>query len=174
MSFWTQLYQRWSRPSGRRSAGNRLSAWRPVLELLESRWLPTTFLVTTHGDSGAGSLRQAILDSNATPGSNVIDFAILSGPNPQTISPVSGLPAIQNNPVFIDGTSQPGYAGTPVIKLDGTNAGAASGLVFFIGNCTVSGLAIVNFQQDGILLDAGNDMIAGNYLGVDTDGNTPA
>ena len=35
------------------------------------------FLVTTTADSGQGSLRQAILDSNAEPGgTNTIDFAI--------------------------------------------------------------------------------------------------
>ena len=72
------------------------------------------FPVTSTADSGPGSLRQAILDSNtATGGTNTIDFAI-PGRGVQTIAPLSPLPAI-TNPVLIDGTSQPGYAGTPLI-----------------------------------------------------------
>ena len=54
--------------------------------------MPTTFLVNTTADSGAGSLRQAILGSNAAPGSNTIDFGIGSGA--QTISLLSALPNI--------------------------------------------------------------------------------
>ena len=80
------------------------------------------FAVTTTADSGPGSLRQAILDSDAaTGGTNTIDFAI-PGQGVQTIAPLSPLPAI-TNPVLIDGFSQPGYAGTPLIELSGSQAG---------------------------------------------------
>ena len=52
------------------------------------------FLVTTTADGGPGSLRQAILDSNAaTGGTNTIDFAI-PGPGVHTIALASPLPAI--------------------------------------------------------------------------------
>ena len=44
-----------------------------------------------------------------------IDFAI-PGAGVQTIAPVSPLPAI-TDPVLIDGTTQPGYAGTPLIAI---------------------------------------------------------
>ncbi|HVK17930.1 MAG TPA: DUF4394 domain-containing protein, partial [Fimbriiglobus sp.] len=50
------------------------------------------FLVTNTGDSGPGSLRQAILDANASSGTDVIAFAI--GTGPQTIAPLSALPDI--------------------------------------------------------------------------------
>src|SRR6516225_6219946 len=67
---------------------------RPRVELMEDRTLLATFAVTNTDDSGPGSLRQAILDSNAaTGGTNVIDFAI-SGAGVQTIAPFSPLPAI--------------------------------------------------------------------------------
>ena len=67
-------------------------------------------------------MRQAILDSNtATGGTNTIDFAI-AGAGVQIIAPLSPLPAIVN-PVLIDGFSQPGYAGTPLIELSGSQAG---------------------------------------------------
>jgi hypothetical protein len=93
--------------------------FRPQIEALEGRCLPSTFLVTTTDDAGAGSFRQAILDANATPGTNEIDFAIGDG-GAQTIRPTSALPEVTHS-VVIDGTTQPGFAGSPLIDLDGAN-----------------------------------------------------
>jgi hypothetical protein len=45
------------------------------VELLESRRLLSTFTVLNLADSGEGSLRQAILDANAEPGPDAIEFA---------------------------------------------------------------------------------------------------
>jgi hypothetical protein len=45
------------------------------LETLEDRNVPSTFQVTNFLDSGASSLRQAVLDANAHPGADVILFA---------------------------------------------------------------------------------------------------
>src|SRR5262249_22262841 len=82
---------------------------RPRLEVIEDRTLLSTFLVSNTFDSGPGSLRQAILDSNNAVGAtNTIDFDI-PGFGVQTIFPFSSLPAI-TNPVLIDGFSQPGYS----------------------------------------------------------------
>jgi streptogramin lyase len=130
------------------------------------------FMVTNTNDSGAGSLRQAILDANAHPGLDLIDFDIAAG-GVQTIMPLSALPTI-TDPVIIDGTSEPGFAGTPIIKLDGTSAGAsANGLDLISNGNTIQGLAIDNFGNEGILVDASSgNLIAGNYIGVDTDGKT--
>src|SRR5579875_2510435 len=47
---------------------------RPCLEVLEDRLAFATFTVINLNDSGDGSLRQAILDANITPGANTIDF----------------------------------------------------------------------------------------------------
>src|SRR5712692_4442108 len=44
------------------------------MEMLEDRTVPSTFIVTTTQDSGAGSLRQAITDANAQTGPNTITF----------------------------------------------------------------------------------------------------
>jgi hypothetical protein len=90
------------------------------INLLAGQVIITTgsFLVTTTADGGAGSLRQAILDSNVTPGgTNTINFAI-PGTGVQTIAPLSPLPAT-TYPVLIDGTTQPGYAGAPLIAIVG-------------------------------------------------------
>src|SRR3989337_579817 len=80
-------------------------------------------VVTNAGDSGGGSLRQAILSANSTSAGDVISFSVGSGPI--TISPTSPLPAV-TRPVTIDATSQPGYNGTPIVVVRGTNAGRGS------------------------------------------------
>lgn len=72
-----------------------------------------TFTVTNTNDSGPGSLRQAILDSNGAPSQQTIAFNI-GGGGLQTTTPTSPLPAI-TDPVIIDGTTQPGFAGSPII-----------------------------------------------------------
>ena len=44
------------------------------LETLGDRIVPATFTVSNLADAGAGSLRQAVLDANATPGADDIEF----------------------------------------------------------------------------------------------------
>ena len=65
-----------------------------------------TFSVVNTGDSGPGTLHQAILDANAHPGADVIAFGI-PGTGVQTITLTSPLPVI-TDPVTIDGYTQPG------------------------------------------------------------------
>src|SRR6478672_4215968 len=65
--------RRMSRQAPRRLRARGLG---PV-ERLEDRSLLATLVVTNTADSGPGSLRQAILDSNATPGPNTIDFNVI-------------------------------------------------------------------------------------------------
>ena len=91
-----------------------------------------TFTVNTTADSGAGSLRQAILDANTAAGADSIQFSI-AGAGVRTIIAGSALPTITGQ-VTIDGATQPGYAGTPLIKIDGASAGAVSGLVLGAGS----------------------------------------
>ena len=140
-----------------------------------------TYTVTNTNNSGPGSLRQAIIDSNRFSGDGSINFDI-GGGGVQTIKPVTTLPTI-TEAVTIDGTTQPGYAGTPIIELDGEQAPGASGIVIFAPNVTVRGLVINRFQGAGIL-DPGYlggsvpsnypaifyDTIVGNYIGTDVTG----
>ena len=129
-----------------------------------------TLTVTTTADSGAGSLRQAILDANANVGADVIVFAI-PGTGVQTISPASALPEI-TDPVTIDGTTQPGYAGAPLIELDGAGAGqGVAGLDVSAGGTTLRGLAIGRFTLYGIRLSGGGaNVVEACYIGVDPTG----
>ncbi len=134
------------------------------------------FPVTTTADSGPGSLRQAILDSNtASGGTNTIDFAI-PGQGVQTISPLSSLPAI-TNPVLIDGFSQPGYSGTPLIELSGSQADLTNGLTITGSGVTVRGLDIGNFTEGAAILITGpsafGNTIETNDIGTDPGGSLP-
>ena len=147
--------------------------FRPRLEFMEDRTLLSTFLVNTTADSGAGSLRQAILDSNAaTSGTSTIDFAI-PGQGVQTIAPISPLPAITNS-VLIDGFSQPGYAGTPLIELSGSSAETADGLTITGSDVTIRGLDINSFSQGaGIHITgtgATDNWVYGIFAGTDPTG----
>lgn len=139
------------------------------VELLEDRLAPATFTVLNTSDSGVDSFRQAILNANAAPGADTINFHI-GGGGVQTIAPTSILPQI-NDAVTIDATTQPGFAGTPIIELNGASAGAFAGLWITAGNSTVRGLVINRFNGYGILLRTnGNNVITGNYIGTDVSG----
>jgi hypothetical protein len=132
---------------------------------------PTTFTVTNTNDSGAGSLRQAITDSNSTAGTQTIQFNIPGG-GVQTIRPGSPLPQI-SDPIIIDGTTQPGFAGTPIIEVDGTNAGTPGIICFIVnaGNSLIKGLVINRFSAAAIRLDTGGgNTVVGNFLGTDPTG----
>jgi len=129
---------------------------------------PTTFMVTNTNDSGPGSLRQAILDSNSQPGIVVdtIAFDITGG---TIILPQSPLPPITNS-VIIDATTQPGYAGTPLVQITGLLAGNdATGLDIEAGGTTVKGLIIDGFNI-GIEADGGDNTIENDWIGPDMTG----
>ncbi len=143
----------------------------PRLEALEDRSVPSTFTVTNTADSGFGSLRQAILEADLFPGTNTIDFRIGSGH--KTITPLSALPTLTKS-ILLDGTTQPGYAGSPLIELNGSQAGSGvNGLQIEAANCTVRGLVVNRFSQVGIVLGgaaATGDKVVRNYVGTDWTG----
>jgi titin len=133
--------------------------------------------VTSTADDGPGSLRQAILDANAHTGADTITFAV-PGDGVQTIQPLSALPAV-TDAVTIDGTTQPGYAGSPLIEIDGHLAGTgADGLSIsgnFTGTIFVKALLINRFVGRGIsVLNAGASgssvVIQGDRIGTDPSG----
>lgn len=140
------------------------------------------FVVTNTNDSGAGSLRQAIADANASPGLDFIKFNI-PGAGVQTISPLSQLPTI-TDPVVINGYTQPGSSvntadegsdAVLLIELDGSNAtGAARGLFIATHYCTVRGLVINSFSQQGIRASNVTGLtgltVDGCFIGTDPSG----
>ena len=117
-------------------------------------------VVTTTADSGPGSLRQAIFDANSGARGGVITFNIGVG-GAQTISPTSPLPAA-SGATTIDGTTQPGYTGTPLITLDGGAAGAnADGLQLLGGGSTLKALTMTHFGGHGLVVADDNNLVDG-------------
>jgi len=147
------------------------------------------FTVTNTNDTGLGSLRQAILDSNANPGppgtSNLIEFNI-SGSGVHTIVPATQLPDI-TQPLEIDGYTQPGSSPNTnppgqgdnaviLIELSGAIAPpGSSGLSIQADECGVRGLVINQFQADAIDIGSGSfsasdGVIEGNFIGTNATG----
>ena len=145
----------------------------------------STFDVTNTNDSGAGSLRQAILNANTNPGLDYVEFHIpitdkdcdaISGVC--VIAPLTELPTLTGGNTVINGFTQPG-ASPPSdkvpaqikIALDGFNLGASSaGFRITSNENVIGGIAICHFVV-GILISNGDDnVVCGNHIGVDASG----
>jgi hypothetical protein len=137
-----------------------------------------TFTVTTTSDSGAGSLRQAILDANAAAGADTIAFNI-NGGGLQTIVLGSALPFV-TDVVTIDGYTQPGSLVNTAPLTQGTNAvlnveisGAAVALepclTWTAGGGRIQGLTM-NRCPIGTIHVTGSVTITGNFLGTTPQG----
>lgn len=138
------------------------------LEMLESRELLATFTVTNLHDSGAGSLRRAIIDSNVRSGADAIDFGVAG-----TISiGRTSLPSIKDT-VTIDGSTAPSFAGTPVVTVDFQGT---SGFQFAHGadRSILRSLSLVNAGNAGVTLVASHVTVEGNDIGLRADGKTVA
>ncbi len=144
------------------------------LEPLEARIAPATFTVTTTDDSGAGSLRQAILDANAAVGLDAILFNI---PNKiiATIHVMSPLPLI-TSPVLLNGASQPGVIGQPKIEIFGDKVLplGTDGLVLSghgADGSTINGIAIIGFPGDGLEINGSDfNTVTTSTFGVTLQG----
>ena len=135
----------------------------------------TEALNSDKGTDGFISLREAITAANNSADTVTISFNItdplVDGAHTFTIG-AGGLPTITDT-VIIDGTTDSNYAGTPIIVLDGSGAGAVDGLSLAAGSdgSTIKGLVINGFQGNGIhITDSSNNNITGNYLGCNVYG----
>jgi trimeric autotransporter adhesin len=125
------------------------------------------------GTDGRISLREAILASNNTVNGSSSDKIIFEITDPlisglHTINTLSALPSI-SDAVFIDGATDADFAGTPVIVLSGTSAGAGvNGISFGTGSSTsgIRSLTIDSFSNLGIsVTNAANITIGGVGFG---------
>ncbi|MDQ4005002.1 MAG: hypothetical protein M3135_01715, partial [Actinomycetota bacterium] len=144
--------------------------------------ITVTTTANSSGNDGSCSLPEAINSANqdsaffecsAGTGADTIAFNI-AGAGPHTISVPSPLPDI-SAPVTIDGTSQPGYAGDPVVVLDGSAPTiGGDGLRIESGGegSTIKGLAIHSFEDHGISITgtATGTTIRANHIGTDAAG----
>jgi hypothetical protein len=136
-----------------------LKALIPALLTVGTVRADVVFTVSNSADSGPGSLRQAILDANDSPGMDTIQFRI-PGNGAHSLNLQAALPQVVD-PVEIDGTTQPGYAGMPLIELNGSNAPAgAHGLLLLAGGCTIRGLVINRFPGDGIHIEGAGAILS--------------
>lgn len=102
-----------------------------------------TYTVTSQGDANsAGTLRWAINSANVNAGADTIDFNLSA---PYTIQPTGQLPMVTET-VYIQGTSQPGYAGIPLVCLDGGNT-IDYGLVVRGTGSRFRGLRLAKWKQ---------------------------
>lgn len=119
--------------------------------------MPAIFTVTNNAPTGAGSLRQALLDANATAGEDIITFNLPAGQ--EVIMPSAQFPfPVITESVIIDGKTQSGYVPStdispaiPAVILDGSVAGNVSGFTANnVGRLIVDGMIIRNFNGDGV------------------------
>ena len=128
-----------------------------------------TFTVTNTNDSGAGSLRQAMISANTMAGADMISFAIPAS-GTQTITPLTPLPTMLQT-ITIDGTTQNPGSATPPIEIAGNSAGgSATGLNLSAISNTVRGLVINRFDGVGINLSNSNAIVEGNFIGTNSAG----
>ncbi len=150
-----------------------------VLTVFAAPTLAATFVVNNFNDSGAGSLRQAILDANAMANSPTTTPDLIQVSNGTgTINLVTALPTITDAVRIINFDTGQGR-----VELNGlaTQSGAAPsiGLDIEAANCATStpaceiwGFAINRFGAAGIVIGPGADgtIVHQNYIGTDITG----
>ena len=162
----------------RRARALKFDAPRP----LEPRLMPTgnIFVVTNTSANIAtsGSLAFAIEDVNSDSSDSAanpdeIEFSIPGGAGVhQIIHITSGLAV--SEPVLIDGTTQPGYAGSPLIDIAGDQLPAnTTGLAITASSSVVQGISLKKMPGDALVVTGANDLIQSNYVGIDDTGTGP-
>ncbi len=139
----------------------------------------STFSVVSTADSGPGSLRQAILDANATPGSDTISFQI-PGSGVHTIAPLTELPHVTEG-VTIDGFSQLGSSlntldvgndAVLLIEISGVNLTSVPLLTVDASGSKIRGLVINRvLGGDSIQINGDGNAVSGNFIGTDSSGS---
>jgi parallel beta-helix repeat protein len=142
---------------------------------LVSPALGATFTVINTNNEGAGSLRQAITEANAAPGSTIA-FNI-PGIGPFTIAPTSALPAVGVG-TTIDGCTQPGASCSSLpltleIQLAGQGFSVSRDVTIKGLSFTGPGTAISTQRLafEGQFVTSPNLTVVDNYLGLAPDGS---
>jgi hypothetical protein len=135
-----------TRDGQRGAVAPRSGRFRPLLELLESRDVPSTFTVFNTNDAGAGSLRDAVAHANLAGGANTINFNL--GGGPQTITLTSGQLELTSGATTIDGTGAgvtvDGNLAGRIAQIDVGVTGQLLGLTLTRGKVPDRGGAVLN------------------------------
>ena len=128
-----------------------------------------TYTVTAQGESGPGSIGAAIQSSNASVGVlDTIEFD-LPGTPPFLVMLFMGIPTI-TDPVVIDATTQPGYAGTPLFQIrQGLGNGAGLTIAATAAGTTIRGLSFADLNE-GIRIEGDGNTIQACFFGTDVTG----
>jgi len=143
------------------------------LELLrlEERVVPATFTVTNTNDTGANSLSQAILDANASPANDIIDFNFATGTSPYTITLAAALPNIVD--ASTAGTLTITGLGASSLTIDGSQGGFSIFSINTGGDLTISGVTVSGANNNvstvgGAFYNDGNLTITNSTLSSNT------
>jgi parallel beta-helix repeat protein len=166
----------------------------------------TTFTVnslanTNTGAGTSGTLRYCVNQANLSAGPHTINFSVAGTIN--IAADANVIPTLARA-ITIDGSTAPGFSGTPVIILNGTGCTAINGLTINAASCQIYGMEIRNFPYRGVhfssaaasncifgavgrgnvvrnnayygiqLSGADNNILAYNKIGVTADGSTCA
>jgi hypothetical protein len=137
-------------------------------------WADDITVINTNA-TGAGSLEQAIIDANATPGPHTIFFDIPeSEAGPDGEYHIDAAPEAQldiTEEIMIDGWSQTGGdSSRPVIEVTGPPDGLTDGFDIKADNTTIRGLIVNGFSAQQMRIAANNVVLRGNWIGLDASG----
>ena len=148
--------------------------------------VPLTNVVTTTADVGPGSLRAAMYFVADNPGA-IVKFNIPTNDPGYSngvfnIHLTGVLPTLAANGMVIDGSTQPGFTGNPLIFVDGSQIlpetfTSNSGLLIYSSSNQVKNISFSGFNWNGLTLefaDATNNTVAGCWLGLDATGTNAA
>jgi len=159
---------------------------RAALKFLYGPPVPLTNVVTTTADFGSNSLRAALYYATDHPGSPVKFNIPTSDPGYSNgvfnIHLTGMLPPLAANGMVIDGSTQPGFAGKPLIVVDGSQIlpetfTSDTGLLIYSASNQVKNICFTGFNWNGITLfypDATNNTISGCWIGVNANGSNAA
>ena len=147
--------------------------------------VPLTNIVTTTADIGPGSLRAAIYYATDHPGTTIRFDIPTSDPGYSNgvfnIHLTGMLPPLVADGTIIDESTQPGFAGNPLIFLDGsqilTNTFTSDTFLIYSANNQIKNLSFSGFDWNGMTLlyaDAMNNTISGCWFGLDSTGTNAA
>ena len=148
--------------------------------------VPLTNVVTSTADAGPGSLRAALYYATDNPGTTVRFNIPPSDPGYSNgvfnLRLTGHLPPLATNGMVIDGSTQPGFTGKPLIVVNGAlilpeTFTSNSGLLIYSASNQVRNISFQGFNWNGLTLeyaDATNNTIAGCWLGLDASGSNAA
>ncbi|HTX20831.1 MAG TPA: M12 family metallopeptidase [Candidatus Aquilonibacter sp.] len=147
--------------------------------------VPLTNIVTTTADVGPGSLRAAIYYATDHPGTTISFDIPTSDPGYSNgvfnLHLTGMLPPLVTDGTIIDGSTQPGFTGKPLIVVDASQilseTFTSDTFLIYSADNQIKNIAFTGFDWNGMTLeyaDATNNTISGCWFGLDATGTNAA